>query len=426
MSPARRPAAVALVLLLALLLVPSVASAAGAVGEQAPDYAAITVEGDPVELADLRGEAVVLNVWATWCVPCREELPELQALQERFAGEDVRVVGVSVDSRGAGTEVAAFLDARDIRFDAWLDPDEDVQRAFRTSGVPETIVIDRDGVVVHRVKGPLESDRPLDDEVERALAATGDYADRSDTRGSESDDEISVVALLVAFGAGLLSFLSPCVLPLLPAFLAVLGGTSAGAGSRNASLRMAVPFVVGFSLVFIALGASASAIGGLLRDWSGTITLVGGIALVVLGLSMLGVLRIPALQRELRVQPSAVGRRGPAGAFAIGVTFGAGWTPCIGPVLAGILTLAAASASTAAGIGLLAAYSLGLAIPFLVAAALVDRLDPWLRRSRRALPWVSRVSGALLVVVGILLATGSWTRLNAWLVELAPGLANLG
>jgi cytochrome c-type biogenesis protein len=413
------------------LLVPVSAHAAswGEVGEAAPDYAAPTLDGDDASLEDLRGEAVLLNVWATWCVPCREEMPELQQLHERHADAGLRVVGVSVDDQGADDAVRGFLQDEGVDYEVWRDPDRDVQRAFRTSGVPETILIDRDGIVVERWKGPLEADDDLDAAVERALESTGDYGVDSPP-GSKDDDvlELGIAGLLLAMLAGLLSFLSPCVLPLLPAFLAVLTGTIPGGerqGTRNAALLTSLVFVAGFSSVFILLGASASVIGGVLREWTDVITLVGGVLLVLLGASLLGILRIPLLQRDLRLHQRSE-RTGRASMFLVGVTFGAGWTPCIGPVLAGILTLAAASASAWHGVALLGAYSLGLGIPFVVSAVLVDRIEPALRRSRRLMPWINRIAGVLLIVFGLLLATGTWTRLNAWLIELAPGLARFG
>jgi cytochrome c-type biogenesis protein len=427
----RHRLAIALAVGAVTLLAPALAHAEswGEVGEAAPDYTAPTLDGDDGSLADLRGEAVLLNVWATWCVPCREEMPELQGLHERHRDAGLRVIGVSVDNQGADDAVRGFLQEEGVDYEVWRDPDRDVQRAFRTSGVPETILIDRDGTVVKRWKGPLEADDDLDAAVEIALESAGDYAgDSSPTSTDEDVLELGVAGLLLAMLAGLLSFLSPCVLPLLPAFLAVLTGTTPGGerqGSRNAAFVTSLVFVAGFSTVFIALGASASAIGGALREWTDVITLVGGILLVLLGASLLGILRIPLLQRDLRLHQRSE-RTGRASMFLVGVTFGAGWTPCIGPVLAGILTLAAASASAWHGVALLGAYSLGLGIPFVVSAVLVDRIEPALRRSRRLMPWINRIAGALLIIFGLLLATGTWTRLNAWLIDLAPGLARFG
>jgi cytochrome c-type biogenesis protein len=223
----------------------------------------------------------------------------------------------------------------------------------------------------------------------------------------------------VAFAAGLLSFLSPCVLPLVPTYLAYVGGS--GAAKRALLLRNALLFVLGFSLVFIAMGASASALGSLLRDYRSELMVVGGVIVIGFGLVMLGLVRVPFLYRDTRrpmgedAQPQT-----PWGALALGSAFGFAWTPCIGPVLGGILTIAGASGTLATGVGLLAVYSLGLAIPFLLAAIAID---PFLRVSRGIRPylrWVERVAGVLLVVVGLLMVTGTFTTINTVLLRFTP------
>jgi cytochrome c-type biogenesis protein len=223
----------------------------------------------------------------------------------------------------------------------------------------------------------------------------------------------------VTFAAGILSFLSPCVLPLVPTYLAYIGGS--GVGRRKVLLRNAVLFVLGFSLVFIALGASASALGAVLRVNRPVLMVVGGLLVIAFGLVMLGVLRLPMLYRDTRrplgedAQPQT-----PWGAVALGGAFGFAWTPCIGPVLGAVLTMAGASGTLGSGVALLAVYSLGLAIPFLLAAIM---LEPFLRATRGLrpyLPWVERIAGVLLVVVGIMMITGTFTTLNAILLRLTP------
>jgi len=230
------------------------------------------------------------------------------------------------------------------------------------------------------------------------------------------------VGLAIAFLAGLLSFLSPCVLPLIPSYVSFLTGMSVddAATQRRASLAHAASFVLGFSLIFLALGATATALGRLFHYYQEWIARVGGVIILLLGLYLLGVFRLGFLAREARVQfrNKPVGYLGSA---VVGAAFGAGWTPCIGPILAGILGLAATSNSVGKGIALLAAYSAGLAVPFLVAAAAVDRFLAWFQRFRRHIVWVERVSGALLVALGLLLATGYFTVLSGWLQGLTPG-----
>jgi len=229
------------------------------------------------------------------------------------------------------------------------------------------------------------------------------------------------VGLTIAFLAGLLSFLSPCVLPLIPSYISFLTGMSvddAAAASRT-SLAHAAFFVLGFSLIFLTLGATATALGRMLQYYQEWIARVGGVIIVVLGLYLLGVLRVGFLAREARVQfkNKPVGF---LGSVIVGAAFGAGWTPCIGPILAGILGLAATSDSVGHGIALLGAYSAGLAVPFLLAAAAVDRFLAWFQRFRKHIVWVERIAGALLVALGLLLATGYFTVLSAWLQGLTP------
>jgi len=223
----------------------------------------------------------------------------------------------------------------------------------------------------------------------------------------------------VAFAAGVLSFLSPCVLPLVPTYLAYVGGS--GAARRALLVRNALLFVLGFSLVFIAMGASASALGSLLREHRSWLMVAGGVLVIGFGLVMLGVIRLPLLYRDTRRPVGAdANPQTPWGALALGSAFAFAWTPCIGPVLGGILTIAGASGTLSTGVGLLAVYSLGLAVPFMLAAL---ALDPFLRVSRglrRYLPWVERAAGVLLVVVGIMMITGTFTLLNQWLLRLTP------
>ena len=234
-------------------------------------------------------------------------------------------------------------------------------------------------------------------------------------------NEPAALGLAVAFGAGLLSFLSPCVLPLVPSYLGFLTGmTFPELGTRRrTALIHALLFVVGFSLVFILLGASATALGRALGYYQVWLQRVGGILIVFFGLFCLGVFSIPRLVTEHRVQ---LDRKpvGYLGSALVGMAFAAGWTPCIGPVLGGILGLAASSRDVGRGMMLLAVYSAGLALPFLVAAVAVESFLAWFQRFRMFLPWVMRISGLLLILVGGVLLTGEFTRLAGWLQSLTP------
>jgi cytochrome c-type biogenesis protein len=222
--------------------------------------------------------------------------------------------------------------------------------------------------------------------------------------------------LPIAFAAGILSFLSPCVLPLVPSYLAYVGG---GSANRATAMRNSVLFVLGFSLVFIALGASASLIGNLLLDNRSWLIRVGGLLVLAFGLMLLKVIRLPFLYRSMKTE-----YRGdtstPLGATLMGMSFAIGWTPCVGPVLGAILTLAGASATLSQGTSLLAVYALGLAIPFLLAALGLEAFTRFSKRFSRFLPWVERVSGGILVAAGTLMLSGYYTRLNAYMIRLTP------
>ncbi len=223
--------------------------------------------------------------------------------------------------------------------------------------------------------------------------------------------------LPLAFLAGLLSFLSPCVLPLVPSYLAYVGGSAQA--SRSVLIRNSLLFISGFSLVFIALGASASALGGILRENRTILITFGGVLVLVFGLIMLGLIRLPWLYRDTRPQFKGEASK-PWGALLLGMAFAAGWTPCIGPILGGILTLAGTTATLSQGVLLLGSYALGLALPFLLAALAIG---PFLRFSsgfRRYLPWVERGAGALLVIAGLLMVSGTYTSLNTYLIRFTP------
>jgi cytochrome c-type biogenesis protein len=240
------------------------------------------------------------------------------------------------------------------------------------------------------------------------------------------------VTVLAAFLAGVLSFLSPCVLPLVPPYLIYLAGTSlerlADAEPhprvRRDTVLAAVLFVAGFSSVFVALGASASGIGGLLRFYSNELAIAAGIAITVMGLHFLGLTRISWLDRQARVVVQKP--VGMWGAYVMGLAFAFGWTPCIGPILAAILAIAASKATIAKGASLLAVYSLGLGIPFIIAALAVEPFAAFLARFRAHLKHMERVMGSLLVLTGVAFLTGLFTQLNTWLIETFPVLQSIG
>jgi len=227
------------------------------------------------------------------------------------------------------------------------------------------------------------------------------------------------LSLGLAMLAGLASFLSPCVLALVPAYVGYLGGRSVTPGgevveNRWVTFTHGLAFVLGFSLVFIALGATASAVGAFLFDLKTWLTRIGGAAVILFGLHAMGVIRIPFLDMDTRRQVRPDASLGYLSSALMGVFFSAGWSPCVGPVLGAVLTLAFDSANLGRGVALLTAYSAGLAIPFLAAALGIGRMAGWLRTHRRIIHTLSVVTGAVLVVVGILLMTGTLSRLASF------------
>jgi cytochrome c-type biogenesis protein len=234
--------------------------------------------------------------------------------------------------------------------------------------------------------------------------------------------DVPALGIAVAFTGGMLSFLSPCVLPLVPSYLGFVTGFTFEemAGRRRLAMLHAALFVLGFTIVFMLFGASATALGRVLKYYEVWIQRVGGVLIILFGLYCLGVLKLGVLDQDARVhlERKPVGY---LGSVLVGMAFAAGWTPCIGPILGGILGLAATEASLPRGMLLLGSYSLGLAVPFLFAAFAVETFLSWFQRFRKHLRWIQRVSGILLIIVGLLLATGQFTRLAGWLQGLTPG-----
>jgi cytochrome c-type biogenesis protein len=240
------------------------------------------------------------------------------------------------------------------------------------------------------------------------------------------------VSLPLALFAGFVSFISPCVLPLVPPYLCFLAGTTfehviarePSSLVARKEVMTAVLFVAGFSTVFVALGAGASAVGGLLRAYSDLLATVAGIAILIMGLHFLGVFQIPLLHNTKRIEVAKP--IGPLGAYAMGLAFAFGWTPCIGPVLAAILAVAASESTVAKGAGLLAVYSLGLGIPFILAAFAIGPFVRTLGRVRGRLQVVEKIMGGMLVLTGIAFLMGWVTQASFWLLETFPSLQRFG
>jgi cytochrome c-type biogenesis protein len=230
-----------------------------------------------------------------------------------------------------------------------------------------------------------------------------------------------LVTPLLALGFGLLSFVSPCCLPLLPAYVGVIAGSASATDRSAGRLRLwwnGLAFVLGLSIVFALLGATATALGNLLLLERPLLMQAGGVLVVIFGLQMLGVLRLGWLARELRLDPGRfASQRGPLGAFLIGATFSLGWTPCIGLFLGSLLTLAAQEQTVIQGALLLVFYGFGLGVPFLLAGVLADRMLDWSRALRAHLGMIERAGGVVLVGMGVLLFTGQLTAINIWAIR---------
>lgn len=242
--------------------------------------------------------------------------------------------------------------------------------------------------------------------------------------------EISGVGIVAAFLGGAISFLSPCVLPLAPGYVsyiagqpAVKSGAARSIAERARSVVLSLWFVFGFSTVFVALGAGASLLGGMLLRWKYELGLAGGVLIVLFGLVMMGAIKIPAMMRDTRPDVKVDGGSA-VGAYLLGLAFAFGWTPCIGPVLGSILAVSATSGAD--GMALLAIYSAGLGLPFLIIALFTNEIAGRLKRIGAAGRWLYRISGGLMVLMGIGVMTGQISRLAFWLLETFPALGTIG
>jgi len=248
--------------------------------------------------------------------------------------------------------------------------------------------------------------------------------------GIEIIDASLLPAMFVALVAGLLSFLSPCVLPVVPPYLAYMSGISMSemtekSKGRNKAILPAVFFVLGLSTIFLLLGFTASAFGAFFLQNQLWFARIAGAVVVVFGLHFVGLFRIPILDREARLDAGEQGGSA-LGAYVLGLAFAFGWTPCIGPQLGAILSLAASEASVARGTALLAVYAAGLGIPFLLVAIFISRAARFLNRIKPWMGVIEKTMGVLLIVVGLALLTGAFTRFSFWLLETFPVLSVLG
>ena len=245
--------------------------------------------------------------------------------------------------------------------------------------------------------------------------------------------EGGAIGFVAAFAAGLISFLSPCVLPLVPAYVSYVAGqplqaekSRLGGGERIGAAVLSAFFVLGFSTVFVTLGASATLLGRLLLQYRYEANIIGGAIVIVFGLLMIGMTRgMPWLQRDFRFHPRLAGGH-PAAAYVLGLAFGFGWTPCIGPVLGAILTVSAVQTTVSGGVALLSFYAAGLGVPFLLAALFTRELAGQLKGLRRFGTVLQIAAGLVLVVMGIAMITGQLSAFGFWLLRTFPALGTIG
>lgn len=244
--------------------------------------------------------------------------------------------------------------------------------------------------------------------------------------------EISNIGALTALGAGIISFLSPCVLPLVPGYVSYVAGRAAADAPTGGAVVLRLPamglgacFVLGFTTVFVLLGASATALGQLLLSWRYELNIAGGAIVILFGLFLIGIVRPAWMMRDFRFNAAVPGGR-PVAAYVLGLAFAFGWTPCIGPILGAILTVSAASATVAGGVALLAIYSVGLGVPFLLATVFGDALAARLRPMGRLGRTLQIVAGAVLILMGLAMITGQLTEFSYWLLDVFPALASIG
>lgn len=246
--------------------------------------------------------------------------------------------------------------------------------------------------------------------------------------GIEIIDANLLPGLIIAFFAGLISFLSPCVLPIVPPYLAYMSGVALSDISNKGRPKVvttALFFVLGLSTVFIFLGFSASAIGAVFFEYQSLLNTVAGLIIMLFGLHFLGILRLQFLSREARFEVTSY-EGTTFGSYVLGLAFAFGWTPCIGPQLGAILSLAASNGSVLKGTVLLSFYAIGLGIPFLIFAIFINKVDGLLKVIKEYLEVIERIMGLLLWTVGLLLLTGGFSSISFWLLNTFPSLASLG
>lgn len=391
---------------------------------QYADYFAYDENGNIVNLTNYEESILFVNVWATWCVECREEMPYINELYQKYSQQGVRFINISIDENP--NDAIKMAQRLDMQTELWFDPDNNATREFKMFGPPVSLLIGKEGNLIHEWKGAIIEGTDVEKRIDIALGITSDSETNSEIN---SQDTLKNMGLVIAFSAGLLSFLSPCILPLIPAYVSFITGMSLkelSAKNNNENslgktqskfkvkttvLSRGSMFVLGFSIVFITLGIAVSYASSFFVDATTWIERIGGIIIILFGLHLLGILNIKKLNKQKSFDFSKRSTKN-IGSILVGMAFGAGWTPCIGPILAGILTIAATSSTVMDGALLLGVYSTGLAIPFVLSAIAIDQFLIFFQKIKKWIGWIERTSGVMLIGIGVLLLTGSLTVIN--------------
>jgi len=402
----------------------------------APSFTLSDLNGKPTSLTDFKGNLVLLNFWATWCGPCVEETPSLERLHSEYKDQGLVLLAVAIQSDIRSVE--NFVREMNLSFRVLIDEDGSVFQNYGLFSVPTTFFIGKDGKIIGKRVGAMNWATPqmlslisllLSDE-QRPLTVPS----QAESPPAEIDVRtLETVPLLlgfsIAFLLGILYFISPCVLPLVPSYLSYITGmsfqelTATQEKARSPSRRLAIIhsllFIVGFSIFFVVLGASASLAGHFLREHRDVVRIGGGILIIIFGLIISGILRIPFLMRDWRIRFKEK-PTGFLGSFLVGLTFSAGWTACGAPLLGSILALSSQTATVGRGVFFLSGFSLGLALPFFLSAVALTSFLSFFTKFRKFIGLVEKISGALLILVGLLLLTNSFNLLVRYFSKLLP------
>ncbi len=384
-----------------------------AIPEQVPDLSLPGPDGKPVALRSFQGKTVLINFWATWCPPCIKEIPLFAELYRKHHPKGLEILGISQwDDAQKALDWAA---KKGVPYPILAGSDEAVEAFGGFQSLPISFLVNPSGKIVKRYYAIDESQLADFEKEILQLMESGSLEKKS--------QPVNNISLLTAFLAGILSFLSPCVLPLIPSYISFLTGISYEEFTESdrftqrmrwMTLLHAFLFVLGFSIIFLLLGASATYIGGLFTTYRGWLEKIVGIVIILFGLQISGILNLKFLlqEKKFHMENKPIGY---LGSVLVGFSFGIGWTPCIGPILGSILGFAATLGNLWAGILLLAFYSLGMGIPFLLSALAVQSFFHYFKKIRRYIATITFLSGLFLVLIGILILTGYFVKLAMWM-----------